>query len=249
MTAGASRSVKRELSESGFQRELILANVRRLERLVESLSWRRTSSTWVSYRESHGYSDEDHQAKRRFVAAAAAAAPRRLVWDLGANTGDFSRLCREHAEYVVALDADALTVERLYGELRTEGDRKILPLVGNLVDPSPGLGWRGTERRALPERGRPDLVLALALLHHLVIAANVPLDEVVDWLASVGGDLVIEFVSKQDPMVARLLLNKEDRYADYDLARLESALARHYAIERRLDLGSGTRTLLHARRA
>lgn len=249
MTAGASSSVKRELSESGFHRELILANVRKLERLVASLAWRRTSSTWVAYRESHGYSDEDHQAKRRFVAAAAAAAPRRLVWDLGANTGDFSRVCREHADYVIALDADALAIERLYQELKREGERGILPLVGNLVDPSPGLGWRGTERKTLAERGRPDLVLALALLHHLVIAANVPLDEVVDWLASVGGDLVIEYVSKQDPMVARLLLNKEDRYADYDLARLEFALARHYAIQDRLELGSGTRTLIHARRA
>jgi hypothetical protein len=248
MTAGAAKSVKRELAESGFHRELILANVRKLERLVESLAWRRTSSTWVAYRESHGYSEEDHQAKRRFVAAAAAAAPRRLAWDLGANTGDFSRVCREHADYVVALDADALAIERLYQELKREGERAILPLVGNLVDPSPGLGWRGTERKTLAERGRPDLVLALALLHHLVISANVPLDEVVDWLASVGGDLVIEFVSKQDPMVARLLLNKEDRYADYDLARLEAALARRYAIENRLELGSGTRTLIFARR-
>ena len=248
MTAGASRSVKRELSESGFHRELILANVRKLERLVGGLEWRRTSSTWVAYRESHGYSPEDHEAKRRFVAAAAAAAPRRLVWDLGANTGDFSRVCRAHADYVVALDADALAIERLYRELARDGERGILPLVGNLVDPSPGLGWRGRERKTLAERGRPDLVLALALLHHLVIAANVPLDEVVEWLASVGGDLVIEYVSKQDPMVARLLLNKEDRYSDYDLARLEAALARHYEIADRLELASGTRTLLHARR-
>jgi len=249
LAAGAERSVKRQLAESGFSRALILANVRKLARLVDALAWRRTASTWAGYRESHGYSAEDHAAKREFVARAAAGRKPGLVWDLGANTGDFARVCRDHAGYVVALDADHLAVERLYQELRRDGETRILPLVGNVVDPSTGLGWRGRERQGLEDRGRPDLVLALALIHHLVIGANVPLDELVDWWASLGGDLVVEFVAREDPMVKKLLLNKEDRYADYDRDRLERALGRHWALERRLDLASGTRTLYHARRA
>jgi SAM-dependent methyltransferase len=247
-TADARHSMRRTLSDSGFSRELIFTNVRGLRRLVSSFRWRQKSSAWVAYRETHSYTDEDYEAKRRFVATAAAAAPRALVWDLGCNTGDFARVCLDHADYVVALDADPLAIERLYRELRNTGEQRILPLVGNLTDPSPGLGWQGAERRPLPTRGRPDLVLALALLHHLVIAANVPLDAVVDWLASLGGDLVIEFVAREDPMVQRLLLNKDDRYADYALERLEQALSRNFQIESRLELKSGTRTLIHARR-
>ena len=248
VAGGARKSLRRELAETGFGRELIVANVRRLIRLIESLEWKRTRSEWVSYRETHGYDAADQAAKRRFVAAAAAAAPRRQIWDLGANTGEYSRVCRDAAETVVALDADPLAIERLYRELRREDDRRILPLVGNLVDPSPAQGWRGAERQAWIERGRPDLVLALALLHHLVIGANVPLDELVDWLADLGGDLVIELVAKDDPMVAKLLLEKEDRYQDYGRERLESALARRYTISDRLELASGTRTLYFARR-
>lgn len=247
--SGGQRSVRRQLADAGFGRELILANVRKLSRLITRLEWKRSASTWVDYRETHSYSDADHAAKKEFVRAAAAAVPRRMVWDLGANTGDFSRVCREHAEYILAIDADELAVERMYRELNAEGDGKILPLVGNLVDPSPGLGWLGRERRPLPDRGRPDLVLALALIHHVVIGANLPLDDFVDGLARLGGDLVIEFVHKDDPMVRQLLLEKEDRYADYDRDRLERALSRHWTIAERLALGSGTRTLYFARRA
>jgi hypothetical protein len=249
MSAGSQRSVRSELADAGFGRELILANVRKLTRLVAGLEWKRSASTWVDYRETHSYTDADHQAKKEFVAAAAAAAPRRMVWDLGANTGDFSRLCRAHADYVLAIDADELAVERMYRELRAAGETGILPLVGNLVDPSPGLGWRGRERPPIEGRGRPDLTLALALIHHVVLGANLPLDDFVDGLAALGGDLVIEFVHKDDPMVVKLLLNKEDRYADYDRGRLEAALARHWTIAQRRELASGTRTLYFARRA
>ena len=87
---------------------------------------------------------------------------------------------------MLAVDADEGPVELLYRDLRAEGDEQILTLTMNLADPSPGLGWRGLERRALAERGKPDLVLALALIHHVAISANVPVREFIDWLASLG---------------------------------------------------------------
>ncbi len=121
-----------------------------------------------------------------------------------------------------------------------------LPLVFNVADPSPALGWRGQERKELAERGRPDLVLALALIHHIIIAANVPLDEFLDWLASLGAHLVLEFVTKEDPMVRRLLLNKEDRYADYEQPVFERLLEERFEVLRSLPLESGTRTLYFA---
>ena len=111
------------------------------------------------------------------------------------------------------MDIDALVIERFYRALKTEQSRNILPLIGNVADPAPNLGWRGLERKALLERGRPDLTLCLALLHHVVISTHIPLREFISWLASLGTALVIEFVTREDPMVQTLLRHKADHYA------------------------------------
>jgi hypothetical protein len=122
-----------------------------------------------------------------------------------------------------------------------------LPLVGNLADPTPNLGWRGLERRSLPRRGSPDLVLSLALIHHVVITANIPLREFVEWLADLGADLVIEFVSKQDPMVEKLLRNKADIYTDYEQGTFEKCLRARFGVIKQLELMGGQRVMYFAR--
>jgi len=170
-----------------------------------------------------------------------------LAWDLGANTGTFSRIVAEHAEYVVAMDADHLAVDRLYRSAKRDGLTNLLPMVIDLTDPSPNLGWRGLERKSLLERGRPDLTLCLALLHHLVIGGNIPLPELVAWLAGLGGDLIVEFVTREDARVRQLLRNKTDQYSDYDVGVFEDCLGRHFDVARRFPLASGSRILYHAR--
>jgi len=115
-----------------------------------------------------------------------------------------------------------------------------------MADLSPARGWRGRERKSLWDRGRPDLTLALALVHHLVIRANIPLGELVEWLASLEGDVVVEFVTKDDPKVRALLRNKDDQYADYSREQFEAHLARWFRIAAREELGSRTRILYHA---
>lgn len=175
------------------------------------------------------------------------AGPLDLVWDLGCNTGTFSHIAAEKSRYVVAMDADHLAVEYLYQELRKEGNRKILPLVGNITDPSPNLGWRGLERKSLPGRGRPDLILCLALIHHVVITSNVPLREFVKWLASLGKTLIIEFVAKEDEMVKKLLLNKTDNYDDYETGYFEKCLEEFFSVHRRQVLKSGNRIMYFAK--
>jgi hypothetical protein len=134
----------------------------------------------------------------------------------------------------------------LYQTLKQQSCDNILPLVGNLVDASPNLGWRGAERKQLADRGRPDLTLALALIHHVVIGANVPLTEFVEWLAGLSDELVIEFVHKNDPMVRALLRNKRDDYGDYETANFERVLSDVWHVVKRETLGCGTRTLYHA---
>ena len=240
---GSKDDVRGQIKQAGFSKELILANLAGLTRLVERLSWSETGSNWSGYAETHSYSESDEQAKQRFVRQALGRRKRRLVWDLGCNIGVFSRIASEAAQYVLALDADHLTVDRLYTRLKDSGPENILPLVANLADPAPNLGWRGQERQALLDRGRPDFVLVLALIHHLVIGANIPLRELVEWLAGLGAELVIEFVSKQDPMVQRLLSNKDDQYDDYERSHLESCLSQYFEVVDRHHLLSETRIL------
>jgi hypothetical protein len=168
-TEGSGRGLRGELRAARLPREVVVANVRRMRRLVAGLEWSSRRSQWSEYAAECSYTAADAATKRSFVATAAAQRRWRLVWDLGANTGTYTRIAAEHADYALALDADHLAVERLYRALAAEGERRILPLVYDVLDPSPGLGWRGRERRPLEGRGEPDLVLALALLHHLAI--------------------------------------------------------------------------------
>jgi hypothetical protein len=149
---------------------------------------------------------------------------------------------------VIAVDADQGPVELLYRNLRDERNEQILPLTMNLADPSPGLGWRGLERRAMPDRGTPDLVLALALIHHVAISANVPIKEFLTWLRSLDSALVIEFPTREDPMVKKLLAPKRDGlHPDYELDYFERTLKEAFEIDRSERLESGTRVLYYAR--
>jgi ribosomal protein L11 methylase PrmA len=231
--------VGRELRRAGFHAGLIRANVERLERLVRRLRWEPGLSEWSEYGRTDTYDEPDAARKEAFVREAVGSATWRLAWDVGCNDGRFSRLAAEHAATVVALDADHAVVERLYRALRDEGDERILPLVVDAADPSPGLGWRGRERRPLFERGSPDLVLCLAVLHHLAITRNVPLRELVDWLASLEATLVLELPTPDDPMVRRMIAAKrEGVHDDYRVEVFERLLGEALEVRRREELGS-----------
>jgi SAM-dependent methyltransferase len=239
----ATRDVKQELASAGFRKELILANVRGLAKLVGGLSPPERKSAWSGYGEDPGYAEVDRQEKEGFVRDAAAFQRWPLVWDLGANTGVYSRIAAAGSDYVIALEADPAAVET-HLETRTSN---VLPLVCNVADPSPGRGWRGRERKDLPERGKPDLMLCLALIHHLVIGANLRLAEVLDWLAGLGRFLVIEFVGREDPRVQGLLRHRDDPYEDYGLPVFEAELGTRFEVLRRQELPSGRRVLYFAK--
>jgi SAM-dependent methyltransferase len=241
-----TRDVRADLSGAGFDARIIKTNAARLRALVAGLSWNPRRSTWSDYVKCGHYEASDAAQKRDFLSRAVASRRWPLAWDIGCNVGIFSRIVAEHADYVVAMDADYVAIDRLYRALKSERVANILPLVFNVTDPSPGLGWRNLERKRLAERGRPDLVLALALIHHVVIGGNIPMAEFLQWLSDLGGDLVIEFVTRRDPMVATLLRNKEDHYADYHQDIFEKELAARFAIVRQQPLGSGTRVMYHA---
>ena len=240
----ASEQVKSELKDSGFSADLAKATAKNLAKLVSGLEVARRGSTWSDYRDTCSYSDADAEAKQAFVRSAIAGGDAGLVLDLGANDGVYSLLAAEQADYVVAVDGDEMVIDRLYRRLRAERNENVLPLVMNLVDPSGGVGWRNRERAAFADRVRPDVTLALALVHHLAIAANVPLPEVVSWLRSFGGRLVVEFVHVDDVQVQRLLANKPaGLFDDYRREAFEALLAEQFLVHEQQSLPGGSRTL------
>ncbi|MEZ5319801.1 MAG: hypothetical protein R2752_20535 [Vicinamibacterales bacterium] len=208
------------------------------------------ATEWGDYYQDTNYSESAMQAKLAIVAGMVDAViqPGDTIHDLGANTGRFSRLVSGPGRYVVAHDVDDLAVERHYRALHADGHDGVLPLLLDLTNPSPALGWAHDERRAAMDRLAGGTVLALALVHHLAISNNVPLDRLAGFFARIAPRLVVEFVPKEDSQVRRLLATREDVFPDYTVDAFEAALARHYVIERREAVPESSRTLFAARR-
>jgi hypothetical protein len=239
---------RQRMRAAGFSTELLKSTVRGLHKLVSRLRWRGADTHWADYRDTCTYTSADRDAKGEFVVGAlVSAGDADLVLDLGANDGHYARLAAEHARYVVAVEADETVADGLYRSLRDAPNTRILPLVMDLADPSPGLGWAGAERAPFGARAQAEVVLALALVHHLAIGRNVPLPRLLDWLAGLGHRLVVEFVDPTDPMAARLLANKPaGLFGDYHRDAFERLLAERFTVVRRVELPSGTRTLYEA---
>lgn len=217
---------------------------------VRRLTWDDPSGPWADYYdEATHYDDDAMTAKIEIVDAWLGRTTPAAVWDLGANTGRFSDLAARHGAVVGAFDVDAAAVERAWQRARSadDPDGAPLPLVLDLTNPSPAVGWANRERPSLAQRGPVDVVLALALVHHLAIGGNVPFGLLAEHLAELGRTVVVEWVPKDDPMVEVLLRTREDVFADHTHAAFTRALGARFDELDRADLpGSGR--ILHLMR-
>jgi hypothetical protein len=203
------------VKERRLSRYALLGILSSLESAVRQLRWRPAGTEWSDYYRDTNYTSRAFDHKKTIVAQFLDRARPATVWDLGANVGVFSRLATDRGIATVAYDVDPAAVEMNYLFCRQSGETRMLPLVIDLTNPSPGIGWQNQERMSLRERGSADMVLALALVHHLAISNNVPLDMIARFLSGVCRWLVVEFVPKTDSQVQRLLATREDVFPGY----------------------------------
>jgi ribosomal protein L11 methylase PrmA len=213
-------------------RHQLLGLIQTLEATVRKLNWEPRDTEWADYYEGNSYGAAGMQHKQELVEEYIKQAAPGSLWDLGANTGLFSRISSAQGIPTVAWDVDPGAVEINFRQIVKDREDKILPLVLDLTNPSPAIGWAHQERDSLLQRGPVDAVLALALVHHLAIANNLAFDQIVAFFASLCTWLIIEFVPKTDPKVQKLLATREDIFPHYTQPHFESAYRREFTIKR-----------------
>ncbi len=230
----ADKEISREQVHGKVSQQALVGLLADLRNTVKGLSVRINQTEWANYYGETNYSPSAFTEKQAIVSAFIDQIKPKKVWDLGANTGEFSRLASNQGIFTVAFDVDPGAVSQNYIQVRTDGDQNLLPLVMDLTNPSPGLGWGHNERQSLMDRGPAPLVLALALVHHLAISNNVPLPKLAQFFHEICNHLIIEFVPKSDSQVQRLLRSREDIFDDYTIAGFEAAFQHYFLmIEKR----------------
>jgi ribosomal protein L11 methylase PrmA len=226
----------------------LVALLGNLRGTVAGQRWTPAGTEWSDYADHTSYGEAATADKMRLVDRFVRAVPGGRAWDLGANTGRYSRVAADAGKRVLAFDIDPAAAEQHYRTVQTEGRTDILPLVLDLANPSPGLGWAGRERRSLLDRADPDVVIALALVHHLAISRNVPLPMILGLFADLAPHAIVEFVPKEDPMVRRLLATRRDIFDDYSLDGFRAAVGERHEIDEEASIEDSARVLFRLRR-
>ena len=220
------------------------ALIEHLESSIKRLQLKSKDAQWYDYYEKSSYSQRAKEHKLKIILNLLDRLDPGIVMDLGANDGFYSRLIAKKAKFVVSIDADGACVEKNYGECKKGNHKNVLPLLVDLANPSPAIGWDSMERQAFLERFRADTIFALALIHHLAISNNIPLDKIADFLSNLCSRfLIIEFVPKTDSQVKRLLSSREDIFSYYRKDAFEQAFLRHFVIKDKVDIVESERTI------
>lgn len=231
------------VSKRGISRMGLQGIIDSLESAIKRMTLKNKKTVWGDYYNATNYSTEAFECKQRVVEEFITHISPQTVWDLGANMGVFSRIAARRGIRTVAFDSDPIAVERLYLECKKEGDGNILPLMMDLTNVSPAIGWSNQERMSLIERGRADMAFALALIHHLAIGNNVPMAGIADFFGRICRSLVIEFVPKQDSQVKRMLVSREDIFNTYNIETFEHEFSRKFKIVKSVNVTGSSRIL------
>lgn len=234
-----SQKIKVNLSKNS---QIALLN--NLSDCIKKLELPNYKTEWENYYNDTNYNEKSFNHKKLIISEFEKEIKPKKVIDFGANTGLFSRMFKNSADFILALDIDPLAVEQNYKQCIKEHDNKVFPLLFDLTNPSPSIGWDCKERITLPERlSNINLVMALALIHHLRITYNIPFKKIAEYFSQFAPYLIIEFVKKDDSQIQKMLLNREDVFDDYTVENFENTFNNYYQIVHKEEIIDTQRTL------
>ncbi len=220
----------------------LLGIIDSLEAGIKNLKWNPSNTEWGDYYNDTNYQGKSQTHKAELIQQFIREINPKMVWDLGANNGFYSSIPSKKDIYTVAFDIDPIAVEKNYRQNRKHQSH-MLPLVLDITNPSPNIGWANKERNSISERGPVDMVMALALIHHIAISNNVPMESIASYFAEFAQTLIIEFVPKEDTQVRRLLTTREDVFHNYNVNEFEKAFGRQFDILQKSSIEDSERTL------
>ncbi len=242
------KAVDAKKYSSSMSENSLLGLIESLESSIKKLTLKLDNTEWADYYAgNNNYDDASSDFKMRFVQKHVKSEKPEMVWDIGANDGKFSEAAAKEGRFTVSMDIDPVCVERNYLERVKKGNSNILPLILDVTNPSPSIGWNNSERKSLAERGPADMVLALALVHHLAISNNLPLRKIAEYFSRIARTLVIEFVPKTDLQVQKLLSSREDIFNTYTIEQFEKEFSAFFKIEAAEKVVHSERTLYFMR--
>jgi ribosomal protein L11 methylase PrmA len=212
---------------------------------IDKLKPRQANKTiWADYVDNHSYAENEIAKKKNFVAEFVRVIKPKMLVDLGCNIGDYSLVALKNgAHYVVGFDFDQGAVDLAFQRARDTAERSFLPLYLDASNPSPCQGWLQSEREGFSKRTKPDALVALAFIHHLAIAKNVPLVQLVQWLVSLSPHGLIEFIPKHDITITKMLELREDIFSDYNEDTFENLLKEKTKIVKKEQISKSGRML------
>ena len=213
-----------------LRKEGLLGLVDDLRNTIKKLTWTPAGTEWGDYYNQTNYSSRAFDHKSQIISGWIEQINPQVVWDLGANNGAFSRIASQRGCRTLAFDIDPAAVEHNYLHVRQTKEENLLPLLQDLTNPSPAVGWANQERGSLAARGPADLLFSLALIHHLALSNNTPLERIAAWFSTLGKSLIIEFVPKSDSQVQLLLASREDIFPDFTREGFEAAFSTYWEI-------------------
>lgn len=211
--------------------------------LTKNISLNLKQSEWKDYYSKTNYQEESFRHKAEIVSKFLEEVHPDNLWDIGSNTGFFSRIAAQKNIHVISFDMDPACIEKNYLECKKNSIKNILPLFLDLTNPTPAIGWNNQERSSLKERGPADTILALALIHHLTITGNIPFDFISKYFSENCSSLIIEFIDINDSQVKRLLRNRNDHFENFNEAFFEEQFKKRFSIIRKIPVKNSCRTL------
>ena len=226
-----------------MSKEQQLAIIESLKDLVKSIKWNLKDTEWGEYYTFTNYSDKSFAQKESIISNFIDQVAPKNLWDLGANNGYFTRVSSRKGVKSIAFDIDPIAVEKNYLAIKTKKEQNLLSIISDLTNPTPAIGWANRERMSFVQKGNADIVMALALIHHLSISNNLPFDKTALFFSEIARNLIIEFVPKQDSKVQILLSTREDIFSNYNEECFEAEYSKYFEIEEKVKIDESERTL------